>query len=193
MCASRRAPAAKAGASPQLYCWASRARSTTPCSVWTRTCSTSPKVSLRGGTRPSRTGGLQRRLSTCGRRRCGIRVECGEVIISAGATLLARPLCTSTDPMSGFFCTTKHSTGKRRAATVGLQGRAGGDGPVPLYYRRRRAHHVSRTDGGRVEAQREAERRVPPAARGALLVRAAVRGPRAAFCLGGSGCVRRVR
>ena len=29
------------------------------------------------------------------------------VIISAGATLLARPLCASTDPMSGFFCTTK--------------------------------------------------------------------------------------
>ncbi len=46
--------------------------------------------------------------------------------------------------------------------------------------------------GGRVEALREAERRVPPAARGALLVRAPVRGPRAAFCLGGSGCVRRV-
>lgn len=29
------------------------------------------------------------------------------VVISSGATLLARPLCASTDPMSGFFCTTK--------------------------------------------------------------------------------------
>lgn len=28
-------------------------------------------------------------------------------MISAGATMLAYPLTTSTDPMSGFFCTTK--------------------------------------------------------------------------------------
>ena len=43
------------------------------------------------------------------------------VIISAGATLLARPLCTSTDPMSGFFCTTKQQLAKGEPRPLGFK------------------------------------------------------------------------
>ena len=43
------------------------------------------------------------------------------VIISAGATLLARPLCTSTDPMSGFFCTTKTQLAKGEPRPLGFK------------------------------------------------------------------------
>jgi dolichol-phosphate mannosyltransferase len=43
------------------------------------------------------------------------------VIISAGATLLARPLCTSTDPMSGFFCTTKAQLAKGKPRPLGFK------------------------------------------------------------------------
>ena len=43
------------------------------------------------------------------------------VIISAGATLLARPLCTSTDPMSGFFCTSKQVLAKGEPRPLGFK------------------------------------------------------------------------
>ena len=82
------APSARAGASPQLYCWASRARSTTPCCAWTRTCNTSPKVLQIETTRPSRTGlDFSVGLSHVGGGGVGFGGNVVRVIISAGATL----------------------------------------------------------------------------------------------------------
>eukprot|EP01147_Barroeca_monosierra_P010919 gene10918-2993_t len=44
-------------------------------------------------------------------------------LISSGATLLARPLTPSTDPMSGFFCTTKKvlQRGQDRCNPIGFK------------------------------------------------------------------------
>eukprot|EP00051_Salpingoeca_urceolata_P008266 m.104712 g.104712 ORF g.104712 m.104712 type:complete len:167 (+) comp15660_c0_seq2:269-769(+) len=44
-------------------------------------------------------------------------------LISAGATLLAAPLTSSTDPMSGFFCTTKKvlSRGRKQCNPIGFK------------------------------------------------------------------------
>ena len=38
-------------------------------------------------------------------------------VISAGATMLARPLSSSTDPMSGFFCLSRETLARGRAAS----------------------------------------------------------------------------
>jgi len=41
--------------------------------------------------------------------------------LSAGATLLAAPLTSSTDPMSGFFCTTKAVLARGRCNPIGFK------------------------------------------------------------------------
>jgi len=41
--------------------------------------------------------------------------------LSAGATLLAAPLTSSTDPMSGFFCTTKAVLARSRCNPIGFK------------------------------------------------------------------------
>ena len=43
-------------------------------------------------------------------------------IISAGATLLARPLTPSTDPMSGFFCLTKATLARGEGSGISTLG-----------------------------------------------------------------------
>ena len=37
-------------------------------------------------------------------------------VLSAGATMLARPLSSSTDPMSGFFCLSRETLARGKAA-----------------------------------------------------------------------------
>ena len=192
MCASRRAPAAKAGASPRrvLLGFARAKYDTVLCmdADLQHEPESVPDVAapvLAGradfsvGSRHVGGGGV------------GFEWNLVRVIISAGATLLARPLCTSTDPMSGFFCTTKHSwrngeprpLGFKVGLEVMVRCRCTTVEDVPITFRERTAGESKLSAKQNVEYLQQLAGLYWFALRYEVL---------AAFCLGGSGCLRRV-